>query len=1131
MLKKPLFLPTCLLFVAGLAQIAPALVIRHDLPTTSYENYARTTPAWNTFTPNFHANDTDFGISGAQAIDSRWGVHARHTLRAVSDFLADGNSAVTRGRTFNAANNTGLGGSSGGVPVVQVIHFDDDFTSFTNAIDIAIVQAAAPTSAQSIAPLFTGTDEVGRIGNLVSAANNRRDGNGNDRRSENEANSISNRPTETTWAGDNIVDITNGQAGISPANALLRIDFDNPDDPSDSIFGSNQALDLEVGTMSGDSGSPVYIDKNGLNAQIAGVLSGGSGIGYGTNLVYVRISPYVTWITDTILANPDTRTLDIFVPVQTIPVGTELSFFLSSNSSEINTNSSPSNTLSPTYSLLSGPTGATVDSATGLFSWTPQPAHAGGQFLITIQVKENGVVANTSESTFEVYVPVTGIPLWSWSAAAPNWSSVTVSGGSPFRLVNSYPLLQGDINNLIHQATTGIIPAGATVRVTAKLADFEQVWSNGGPLEFGLRDTQPTTANAATPFLFSTVIEVPNYDGSPLLDGLGNTDQPVVHTFTFQTSSAITNPWFAVRKGANGDRFAVDDILIEYLLDDADWDGLSDSDEAFYGTDSNLADSDGDGFRDGYEVNFLSSDPTSAIDPAPENGLPYATSFESGLDDWEQVDSDDSDWVWHSGPTPDNGAGPNQASLGNQYLYFEGHDGSPTAFASASIERNFNFAAVTSPQLSFDYHTFGPFIDHIGVDIHDGTTWTENVFRVGREQTSSEDPWSTATVNLSAYAGLSDITIRLRAQQLRWHLADMAIDNVSLIDLDANVPAIGINFTTTTGPATTLSALSAITPAGAPRVVQQNWNNTESLSGNSGNTNRIASPLPDTLVDSEGNPTSMLVSFTMNNAWSVNNTSLTSYATLLSGYLDTNNNNPNSTVTLSRIPYSRYDVYVYFGSDQNNRTGQISDGTTTYSFRTLSNDPELAGSYVQTTDTGNGNPSANYAVFSSKTDSSLTLTYTRGSGNAGIHAIQVVSQEPPLTNYQRWALDAFQGAPADTNTSETGNPDGDNYTNLEEWVLVTNPLVNDSPTLISEQIGNTFTITYNRRDIGTLSVRATWSDTLLPGSWRSAGQLLEGEVLTEIVLSNQDGIDTLSASIPTTANRRFMRLEVYDPNE
>ena len=275
----------------------------------------------------------------------------------------------------------------------------------------------------------------------------------------------------------------------------------------------------------------------------------------------------------------------------------------------------------------------------------------------------------------------------------------------------------------------------------------------------------------------------------------------------------------------------------------------------------------------------------------------------------------------------------------------------------------------------------------------------------------------------------------------------------------------------------------------------------------------------------------MLVSFTMNNAWSVNNTSLTSYATLLSGYLDTNNNNPNSTVTLSRIPYSRYDVYVYFGSDQNNRTGQISDCTTTYSFRTLSNDPELAGSYVQTTDTGNGNPSANYAVFSSKTDSSLTLTYTRGSGNAGIHAIQIVSQEPPLTNYQRWALDAFQGAPADTNTSETGNPDGDNYTNLEEWVLVTNPLVNDSPTLISEQIGNTFTITYNRRDIGTLSVRATWSDTLLPGSWRSAGQLLEGEVLTEIVLSNQDGIDTLSASIPTTANRRFMRLEVYDPNE
>ena len=1116
-----------LISLAALTQVAPALVIRHDLPTSTYENYARTTPIWNTSTPNFRSNDTDFGLSGASAIDSRWGVHARHTLRAVTDWLADGNSAVTRGRTFDAANFTGLGGSTSGVPVVQVIHFDDDFSGFANAIDIALVQAAAPTSAQAVAPLFTGTDEVGRIGNLVSAANNRQDGNGNNRRPENEANSVSGRPTETTWAGDNVVDITAGQGRTSPANALLRVDFDNPDNPSASISGSNQALDLEVGTMGGDSGSPIYIDKDGLNGQIAGVLSGGSGSQYGSNIIYVRISPYVPWITDTILANPDIRTLAL-TPVedQTLPVGTELSFFVSSNSSEINLNSPDIDTLTPTYSLLAGPAGATLDPVTGLFAWTPQAADAGGQFTVTIQSQEDGVIANTAESSFQIFVPAQGIPFWSWSSAAPNWSQVTVSGGSPFRLASTFAYLQGDANNLIHQPLTGTIPAGASVRITAKLADFEQTWSNGGPLEFGLRTTQPTAANAANAFLASSIVEVPNYDGSPHLDGLGNTDNPVVHTFTFETKSAITNPWFVVRKNANGDRFGVDDISIEYTLDDADFDGLTDSEEDFYGTDSNLADSDGDGFTDGFEVNVLGTDPTSALDPLPENGLPYTTSFEAGYDGWALTADSETVWLRNSGPTPALNAGPLEASLGDYYVYFEGHDGSATANSSASIERSFSFAAATSPQLSFDYHMFGSSIDFLSVDVHDGTDWVNGVFFLNNQQQSSrEDPWLTATVDLSAFAGLSNIIVRFRAQHTQFFNADVAVDNVSLIDTSANTPAIGINFVTTTGPSNG-PTLAATTSAGAPGAIQQNWNNTNSLSGSSGSTLQIASPVADTLVDSAGNPTSTEVSFTMNNPWSLTNPSLTSYGTLLSGYLDTNATN-DATVTLSQIPYSEYDVYVYFGAGTNNRTGQITDGTTTYSFRTNSIDPEFAGTYLQATDTGTSFPDANYAIFSGHTSPSITLTYLRGSGNGGIHAVQLVSRDPDLDEYELWAATSFAGAPAGTDTSRTGNPDGDDYSNLEEFLFVLDPLVQDSPILSCTQDGSEFAITYNRRSIDGTSVRATWSDTLQPGSWRNSDEVLNGEVLTESVLSNNNDIETLSATIPMSGTKRFIRLELY----
>ena len=46
-------------------------------------------------------------------------------------------------------------------------------------------------------------------------------------------------------------------------------------------------------------------------------------------------------------------------------------------------------------------------------------------------------------------------------------------------------------------------------------------------------------------------------------------------------------------------------------------------------------------------------------------------------------------------------------------------------------------------------------------------------------------------------------------------------------------------------------------------------------------------------------------------------------AQLLNAYLD-NTGGGNESVTLTGIPYSNYDVYVYFGSDVNGRTGSVS---------------------------------------------------------------------------------------------------------------------------------------------------------------------------------------------------------------
>lgn len=104
-----------------------------------------------------------------------------------------------------------------------------------------------------------------------------------------------------------------------------------------------------------------------------------------------------------------------------------------------------------------------------------------------------------------------------------------------------------------------------------------------------------------------------------------------------------------------------------------------------------------------------------------------------------------------------------------------------------------------------------------------------------------------------------------------------------------------------------------------------------------------------------------------------------------------------STLTLGSIPFSAYDIHVYFSSDVDGRTGTISDGTTTFSFATMAI-AATSGSnaiFTQTTDTGIGNPSADYAVFSGLTGASQTLTINVGGG--GIAGIQITAVPEPGT--------------------------------------------------------------------------------------------------------------------------------------
>ena len=120
-------------------------------------------------------------------------------------------------------------------------------------------------------------------------------------------------------------------------------------------------------------------------------------------------------------------------------------------------------------------------------------------------------------------------------------------------------------------------------------------------------------------------------------------------------------------------------------------------------------------------------------------------------------------------------------------------------------------------------------------------------------------------------------------------------------------------------------------------------------------------------------------------------------------------NSTGSTLTLGSIPFANYDIYVYFSSDTDGRTGTISDGPTTYSFSTDTRGKVDAHSnfvFAQTTDTGLSHPSADYAVFSNLTGASETLTIANASGGMGFAGFQIVAVPEPGT----MALAALGGA-------------------------------------------------------------------------------------------------------------------------
>lgn len=185
------------------------------------------------------------------------------------------------------------------------------------------------------------------------------------------------------------------------------------------------------------------------------------------------------------------------------------------------------------------------------------------------------------------------------------------------------------------------------------------------------------------------------------------------------------------------------------------------------------------------------------------------------------------------------------------------------------------------------------------------------------------------------------------------------------------------------------NAVAGISPA-------TNWNNSWP-----------ANPTTD-LMDKNGESTTLDLAYTSFNNWNIQGTHPgldgdgTSNKELLNGYLNAGPAawNPaitSSSVTLSQIPYPNYDIIIYFSSDGADREGTVSDGTTTYHFKTLGA-ASISGTnavLAQATDTTTAGYSTagNYAIFSGLSGVTKTLTVQMRDNDewGGIAGFQVVA--------------------------------------------------------------------------------------------------------------------------------------------
>lgn len=178
--------------------------------------------------------------------------------------------------------------------VSEVIIHPDWTGNLLGGGDLALLRLTSPVNNIDAARIYEGSGELGAVGTIAGYG---RTGTG-----------LTGSQSGTGGifrAGHNFIDELGTARGWD--ERILLTDFDNPLNPGDSNYGSDEPLGLEYSIAPGDSGGGLFIET--LNGwELAGVSSfinstdGNPNGDYGDSNGFTRVSDYAGWINSIIPA-------------------------------------------------------------------------------------------------------------------------------------------------------------------------------------------------------------------------------------------------------------------------------------------------------------------------------------------------------------------------------------------------------------------------------------------------------------------------------------------------------------------------------------------------------------------------------------------------------------------------------------------------------------------------------------------------------------------------------------------------------------------------------------------------------------------------------------------------------------